>query len=232
MVNITFNNKTPEDVGAWLANKPVLTPSEIRRTIQDIPTHGDLYELDMYRGTAQFNILIHMKSAEWLKAVREVRSWLSGSGTLEFSETEDAYYEVLQVSITEEPRLSEDYGRVNSIFYVYPYEFLKSGDDAIDVTDLEEGVLTNEADTSKPLYHITGSGSGILSVNGKGLSFTVDGELWIDTRRWISYNEDDEPADNVISGDYEGLYLNKGDNEITISDGIELEIYPRWGYVI
>lgn len=229
MVNITYNNITPEDVGAMLANKPVLTPSEIRRTIQDIPTQGDLYELDMYRGTAQFNILTHMKSSNFLKDVRAVRQWLSGSGILEFSETEDSYYEVLQVSITEEPRLSEEYGRVNAIFYVYPYEFLKSGDE---VAVLDDGHLENEADMSKPLYHIEGNGSGILNVNGKGMSFEVDGELWIDTRRMFTYDGNDEPADDKISGDYEGIYLLNGDNEISVTSGFDLEVYPRWGYVI
>ena len=229
MVNITYNNKTPEDVGAMLANKPVLTPSEIRRTITDIPSHGDLYEYDMYRGTASFNILIHMKSNEWLKDIRAVRQWLAGSGILEFSETEDAYYEVLQVAITEEPRMSEEYGRVNAVFSVYPYEFLKSGDEVAELTD---DILVNKADMSKPLYHISGSGSGILTVNGNAMSFTATDELYIDTRRMYSYDGDDEPADNVISGDYEGLYLQNGNNEITISEGFQLEIYPRWGYVI
>ena len=234
MVNITYNNKTPEDVGAWLASKPVLTPSEIRQTVQDIVGHGDLYELDMYRGTAQWNILVHKKSSQWLKDIRAVRQWLSGTGILEFSETNDSYYEVLQVAITEQPRKSEDYGRVNAIFYVYPYEFLKSGNNAIIIagTGAIEDDVKNEADMSKPLYHISGTGSGVLGVNGNSMSFTVDGELFIDTRRFYTYDGNSASADDKVSGDYEGLYLPTGESEITITEGFDLEMYPRWGFVI
>ena len=234
MVNIKYNTKKPEDFGARLASKPVLTPSDIRQTVQDIVGHGDLYELDMYRGTAQWNILIHMKSSEWLKDIRKVRQWLSGTGVLEFSETSDSYYEVLQVAITEQPRKSEDYGRLNSIFYVYPYEFLKSGNTAIIIAGVGaiEDDVENKADMSKPLYHISGTGSGVLGVNGNSMSFTVNEELFIDTRRFYTYDENSAPADDKVSGDYEGLYLPTGDNEITITEGFDLEMYPRWGYVI
>ena len=234
MVNITYNNITPENVGAMLANKPVLTHSEIRRTVYTVPMRGDLLGTDLYRGNAIWQLLFHMSNDEYMKAIRGVRQWLSGTGILELSDTPDSYYEVLQVEHTEDFRQADDYGRLNTNFTVYPYEFLKSGDIAINGND----TIENEADPSMPLFEITGSGSGILSVtkNGvtKAMNYTVDGTLFIDTRKFYAYKiVDGEKVNqsNQVTGDYEDLYFVTGDNTVSATEGT-LKTYPRWGYVI
>lgn len=226
-MNIVYNNKSPEDVGCMLASKPVITHSELRRTTYAVPMRGDLLGTDMYRGNASLQILFHMKHSDYMKQIRQVRQWLQNDGILEMSDEDDAYYEVLQVVWGEDFRKSNTYGRLNTTFTVYPYEFLKSGDVAIE----GDGTIENVADPSMPLYKITGSGSGILTVNGKAMNYTVDGVLYIDTRRFFAYDDNGDNKSNQVSGDYEDLYFVTGDNVVSATVG-DLETYPRWGYVI
>lgn len=230
MLDITYNSKTPADLDAWLATMPVLTHSEIKGNEFDIPARGVLLG-EEYRGNAIWTMMFHLKNNELDKKKRKIRQWLSGTGTLVMSDTSDSFYEVLRVVQTEDFRRSEKYGRINTQFIVYPYEFLTSGNTAIS----GGGTIENEHDASMPLYKIEGNGSGTLTVNGYNMTFTVataDNGLFIDTRRFIAYNNAGSNKNGVLSGNYEDLRFIHGENVVSITSGFILTIYPKWGYVI
>ncbi len=121
------------------------------------------------------------------------------------------------------------YGIIEVTFTVYPYEFLNTGD-----TGITSFPITNNADIARPLYKITGTGSGTLTVNDKTMTYTVDGNLYIDTRRLIAYKLDNGSKLNrsdKISGNYDELLLKEGSNSISATVGT-LEVTPRWGYAL
>lgn len=235
MLNITFKGKTPEQYGAWLANKPVITHSEIKRHSWEIPMHDGLeYAKDYYRGDAQCEILIHMKNENWRASMREVREWLSGYGRLVFSDSTDSFYEVVNIDLTEETRPTDDYGRLKALMTLYPYEFLNSGE-----TPLSTPTIVNNYGDSKPLIKITGTAGATGTINIRGhISFKMpsEGNLYIDVRNMEAYsiaqNNDKKPADNKVNGDYERLILKKGSNTISVSSGFTVEVTPNWGYYI
>ena len=226
-MNITYRGKTPEQVGAWLASIPVFTPSIKTRNVWQIPNRsGDLLELTYGRTNATVDVLIHAKhSTNWEIEKRAILKWLSGTGKLITSDATDAYYEVLDVAVTEITKKDDKYGRIRAIFTVYPYEFLTSGD-----TGLTSFPITNDAMSSLPLYKIAGSGSGTLTVNGNTMTYTVDGTLYIDTRRFIAYDANNADKNSKVNGDYAGLILKEGSNTISATVGT-LTVYPKWGYV-
>ena len=230
-MNITYNNKTPESVGAWLATMPTITHSEIKSPNHEVPKrNGKLYGPD-YRGNAFLQMIIHMKNATYDTQVRKVRQWLAGQGILRKSTTPDSYYEVDRVTITEDYKKADDYGRLNVTFEVYPYEFLDSGNTAIQGTS----AIVNEHDASMPLYKIVGNGSGQLSVNGGHVDFTVttaDQGLYLDTRNFRIYNNAGTNKTPNTSGDLASIRLKTGTNNITLTNGFTLTTYPRWGYII
>ena len=226
MFNITYNNKTPEHFNAWLATIPIVTPSTIVRTRQNVPKmDGELLLDDMSFNDAYVEFTIHARRNDLVTKMRDIRKWLSGTGKLVISDATDAYYEVKEVSFTSYLKKSLDYGRISVKMEVYPYEFLDSGDTYI----TSYATITNNADTSMPLYTITGSGDGVLTVNGHNMVFNVTDELNIDTRRKIAYNGSGVGKDGSINGDYEGLYLKPGNNSIACTNGT-LKVKPRWGY--
>lgn len=238
-MNITYNGDTPEDYGAWLANKPVITHSKIKRRTTDIPGHdGLLYSTEEYRGDAQIDILLHMKNSTWMKNIREVRRWISQVGILTTTETDDSFYEVVAVDLAEETRPADDYGRLKALMTIYPYEFLNSGNLAISNPE----TIQNDYDKCQPLYHIAGTGSGTLSImkdqtTAGSLSFEVpssSGHLYIDTRRMIATAmlHGITSVDSKVQGDYENFRLEHGLYSVEITSGFTLEVTPRWGYYV
>lgn len=234
MIDMTYKEQSPSDFDAYLANIPVITHSEVKRTTFDIPMMDGLMYADEYRGNASTNVTIHLRDDAVEKKIREVRSWLTGRGRLEFSNREDSYFEVVAITPMEETRKRYDYGRYTATMILYPYEFLNSGDE-----ELLAGTdsLENEAEESKPLYRITGNnGTYILTVNGQSVSVKIanNRDTYIDTRKVITYQMDGNnkiASNTLMSGDYENLLFKKGENIVTIT-GANAYVKPRWGYVI
>ena len=84
-----------------------------------------------------------------------------------------------------------------------------------------------------PLYKLAGSGSGVLTVNGNTMNYTIDssGVLYIDTRRMIAYNGSYQNMNSQLTGDYEKIRMKSGANTISATVGT-LTVYPKWGYNI
>ena len=81
---------------------------------------------------------------------------------------------------------------------------------------------------SHPIYRISGTGSCTLTVNGKTMKVTVNQEITIDTERMIANNAQMVNQSNLLVGNYEDLYLQEGDNTITVSTGFTLNVIPNW----
>ena len=233
MFNIKYNNVQPSAFNAWLATIPVITPSTISRTRQTVPKmDGELLVDDDSFMDAYIEFTIHLKRDDLQAKMRQIRKWLSGTGTLVISDANDAYYEVKEVVHTAYLKKDEKYGRVSVKMEVYPYEFLNSGNDWI----TSYATINNTADTCKPIYEITGNNaSGTLTVNNHAMTFSgITGTLVIDTRTrtaYVTYNGSRTQADSKINGDYEGLLLKSGSNTVSCTAGT-LRIKPRWGFRI
>ena len=93
--------------------------------------------------------------------------------------------------------------------------------------DPEEEIF-NYGEVSHPIYKITGNGDCTLTVNGKTMQATVGQNLTIDTDLMIAYREDGEMKNATVTGNYEDLYLQEGDNEVSITAGFGLKIIPNW----
>lgn len=67
-----------------------------------------------------------------------------------------------------------------------------------------------------------------LTVNGKKVTANVGQNLTIDTELMMAYREDGTIQNTALTGDYEELFLQPGDNTITFSSGFIVSIVPRW----
>lgn len=160
----------------------------------------------------------------WNEKAWEVRRWLRGAGTLTFFDSVETFWKVKDINIKEFTRSIKKYATFRVDFTCDPFEYLRSGKEEMDIKD----VKYNPYDISRPVYLITGNGSCILKVNGKTMKATVGQNLTIDTDRMIAYREDGIMMNTSVSGDYEDLYLNPGDNNIGITSGFSLKIIPNW----
>lgn len=234
---ITFRGVSSDTFPLTITTPPQVTHSEIRGESYVIPGRdGELFTQNPYRGNAEIRVSFAMVAADavntsdsYAQKLRDIRKWLSGAGKLIIGDSTDSYYEVLKTTIVTDSRVIQRYGIIEVAFTVYPYEFLSSGDTAITTFP-----ITNNACISRPLYKISGSGSGTLTVNNNNMTYTVDGNLYIDTRKLIAYKLDNGSKLNrsdKINGIYDELLLNPGSNSISATVGT-LEVTPRWGYAL
>lgn len=175
----------------------------------------------------EFNFLASRPEA-WMETFRLAKQWLRGYGRLIFCDDEDWYYYAQYVSISDTERTTKRLGNFIAEFHCDPYVYALSGDK--DVNPAESGgKIFNPYMLSHPTYTITGSGSGMLTVNGHSLSFDSPGKLVIDTDRMQSWNPDTmESLNTFLNGRYYNYYFQPGANSVSVSDGFSVSVVPAW----
>lgn len=234
---ITFKGTSSGAFPLTITEPPQVVHSELITEEYQIPGRdGVLYGSNPYRGSAQISVKMALKTSQaitsnvsaYKTAYRQVMQWLQGTGNLVIGDSQDSFYEVQKIEISTDQRIVLQYGKLEVTFTVYPFEFLNTGNTAVS----SYSSLVNDGDECAPLYRITGTGSGSLTVNGHTMTFSANtGELYIDIRRKIAYNANGVNQNSVISGDYDDMRLQHGTNSISVSGG-SLRVYPKWGFKI
>ena len=185
---------------------------------------GSLFASTGYYKTVKKKARFSLISDMTPERLRDVRNWLSGTGTLKTSEDEGYYYKVKKVVYGNMERELRRFGVFEVTFLCDPYCYLEEGLEALS----SYSSVDNRWAVSHPVYVITGNVAGALRVNGNAITVNVSGNLTIDTDRRLAYREDGTYVNSSISGDYEDMYLVEGTNTITISSGLSLTVYPHW----
>lgn len=118
-------------------------------------------------------------------------------------------------------------GKFDVTFRCRPERFLITGNIPVDVAT--GGTIFNPTGfDSKPLIHITGSGSGTLTVAGVTMAFTgLTDYLNIDCDRMDVYRLPSENKNSLMTGNFP--VLKSGDNIISFTGGITgVTITPKW----
>lgn len=162
----------------------------------------------------------------WHARWEEVKKWLrEPNGRLEFSDMPGMYYQVYYVRLSEAERTLRKYGKFTPTFVCYPYRYRLDGEMWFPAG---QSVLYNAWEIAHPVYQILGEGMCTLTVNGKSMTANVGQNLIVDTERRIAYRQDGELMNTEVTGDYEDLYLQKGENIVTASSGFTVTVQPRW----
>lgn len=227
MFTFEFKDETCEAYHLKVIERPSIPSPQKRRTTTTIAgrdgvlvTSDDTYEPIEITVSIGF----YGKPYEWAERFRIGKRWLKGSGNLKFSDDKDYFYKVLYVDIDSAEREVKRIGYFDVTFTCDPYMYSIDGLEKYDASE----VLDNSYMLSKPIYKITGEASGTLTVNSNELTFNVADNLTIDTERMIAYREDGTLLNSSVSGDYDTLWLQEGENTISISEGLTLKVIPNW----
>ena len=121
------------------------------------------------------------------------------------------------------------HGTVSVTFTLYPYKFLKSGQTQITASP---SINNPTAYPASPIYMITGSGNGSLTINGIGMGFqNVNGGLVIDIEKQTVMDLDGEPAYSTMTSEVFPV-LKPGINTLSWTDGWTVKLIPKWKEVI
>lgn len=227
--DIEYNGICGSALKIFARERPSIPAARKRRTEIVIPGRdGSLYTTENEYEPTEIRIRFNYIGEEkrWAGRWRAAKKWLSAeNSTLRFSDDAGYFYRVAYVELGEAERTTARIGNFEAVFVTrdglqYPDEGTWEYE--------KEKVKWNPYELSHPIYKITGEGTCTLEVNGNQMKANVGQNLIIDTDRMISFREDGTLQNTRVSGKYEDLYLNPGENSFQISDGFELKIIPNW----
>ena len=222
--DIEYNNETGKGHGVILYDYAQFSGAEKSYQISAVGGRlGELVGVDDYKSNLVIQCTFGIISPQFMSHVTVLKRWLKGTGTLIISDHQNVFYKVWKVDYGDIERELRKFGQFTVSFTCTPYQFEKDG--LIPVSDIDY----NPYDLCRPIYTITGTGAFTLTVNGNEMTGTVNGSITIDTERMISYNSEGVSQNNVVTGDYEELYIPHGDVSVSVSGGT-LSIIPQWGY--
>lgn len=135
------------------------------------------------------------------------------------------FYKVLHTTIGDAERSVKQVGEFTVNFLCEGYAYLSRGQENYDAAK----VAYNPYSVCHPTYFISGNGTCTLTVNGNEMKAVVGQSLVINTDLMLAYSEDSGELQNTaVTGNYEDLYLEEGDNTIIITDGFGLSVIPNW----
>lgn len=222
--DIEYNNATAKGHGVYLYDYAQFSGAEKSYQISAVGGRlGELVGVDDYKSNLVIQCTFGIISPQFMSHVTVLKRWLKGTGTLVISDHQNVFYKVWKVDYGDIERELRKFGQFTVSFTCTPYQFEKDG--LIPVSDIDY----NPYDLCRPIYTITGTGAFTLTVNGNEMTGTVNGSITIDTERMVSYNADGVSQNNIVTGNYEELYIPHGDVSVSVSGGT-LSIIPQWGY--
>lgn len=224
------NGKRTSDFCMYLEEYPSISHGQEEYKEYSVAGRGSIwtktgaYKDTIIKLTADVNVA--GTAEKWSDMYDEARKFFVECKRLFFCDAIGTFYKVKKVTIGGIKKYSEIAGDFDVEIVCEAGKFAEDGLFEYEFDDIR--ILNNVHSESHPTYIITGNGSCTLTVNGKTMKATVGQNLTIDTDRMIAYRVDGTMMNTSVTGDYEDIYLQPGENTVTITDGFELKIIPNW----
>ena len=166
------------------------------------------------------------EESEWHSIWRKAKMWLANrNAKLKMADDSEYFYRISHVELSQNERLTRRIGKFSAVFMsVDGMSYFYAGAEEMSISKAK----SNPGITCEPIYKLSGSGLCTLTVNGNSVKANVSQNLTIDTERMIAYREDGTLVNTSISGDYEDLYLQPGENTVSVTSGFDCKIIPNW----
>lgn len=228
---VMYNGVTDRSVGCHAQRRPSIpAPVENIRQISIPGRDEDFYESEGTYGDITIVItfsFLDRNPNTWAATYRAVKHWLltSGAGTLRFSDDAGIFYKVHTVRISGSERVSKRIGTVTAEFVCEAYTYLDSGETTIPLAS----TIQNPYDVCHPIYYLQGVGTCTLTVNEKEFQVVVNVSTAVDSDAFVTYATGSGTFYNTTAnGDYQDLWLQPGNNELSVSSGFTCSLLPRW----
>lgn len=207
-----------------------------RRIVQRISVpgrNGDLvFDTGMYENVPQeYDIWFNAKAETTTLAAADIAAWLlvpRGYQILNDTYDPDVFRRAMFLGPLDVENWMRLYGRCRLTFDCMPQRFLKSGEMYMDIRNGE--TLLNRWQTALPLIQVTGSGTGVVSINGVEIEITtLDGTIWLDCENRNAYNDTTNLNNHISVLANDWPKLPPGENTIRYAGGVKtIKMKPRW----
>lgn len=244
MGDFAFNGISALSFGLQIEKYPVIPKPRKRMTSIAVPGRsGDLHLWDGSYEDVTIRYICWWKNSgsgvQTAENARAISEWLytaPAAARLEDTYNNDVFREATFIGPMDVENILERFGRVTLEFRCSPKAFLKYGEDGLVIRPPYMRYNNPTAFTSKPLIEVSGSVSGLVTINTETLLVRFVGS---DDKRTLHVDCETQEAWEIIDGEEvsrnEWVSLSNyptmqpGVNEITIDGGIELiRIYPRF----
>lgn len=228
--HIFYNGESCKDVGLSVISRPTIpVPEREYDTIKVEGRDGELHRDKKTYKDIEIPISFNFVSKTpdvWAQDLRKVKKWLySGKDNrLILSDDPEYYYKVKKAVMSDTERTAKRKGKFEIVFTCESYMYRVDGQDEKEIGEY----LYNPYMKSQPVYKIYGNGEITLEVNGNQVTAEVTEQLNIDTKLEICYNAANEISNAALTGKYEGLYLQEGDNNFKYTEGFSVVLVPNW----
>ena len=226
--DITYQGTTGSSIGVYAVKRPSIPAPQKRADKVTVPGRdGALYIEDGAFEEIAFDVEFNFFSTDTQLAgkFRQLKEWLlkDGNRRLIFSDDNSVFYKILRIEMKNADRRAPQIYRQQVRFIADPYLYLTSG-----LTEINPGTIANNQwVSSHPIYTITGNGQKTITVNSKTFVANVTTKMTIDTERMIALGNSGQNQSDLVTGNYEDLYLKPGSNTVSINSGT-LKITPNW----
>ncbi len=228
MYDFQFNKMRACDVGLLVIKRPDIAIAEreynkkyIKGREGSLTIPGCLKDLEW-----SFHCNYKINENIVLEKSRQLKAWLQGSGELVVSDDINVYYKVKHADIYDFVRVHKEIAQLKIKFTCDPFAYDNITGN-LEVDHKELGI--NHGEPSEPEYLVKGNGVCVITVNSKEFQLNVSGEARIDTRAML-IKQGEEIINNKAKGRYTDLMLQRGENDVKVSEGFELRIIPNWRY--
>ena len=223
-----FNGENAWEHGLAVTTRPALPSPQKRGDFVDVAgKSGSLFVTDNTYEDITISVSMNFVRAPFYvgRQFREIKNWLSGSGTLIFSDDTEVYYKVKTIELSDGKRRGRIGVDMEADFTCEPFAYYESGSFPKSIADC----LLNPYYECEPIYYIEGEGMCDLTVNGNTMTINVGQNCIVNTQLSLAYKQDGVYVLQSISGaSYEDMRLKNGMNEISVSEGFNLSIVPNW----
>lgn len=219
-----------QDVGLSVISRPTIpVPEREYDTIKVEGRDGELHRDKKTYKDIEIPISFNFVSKTpdvWAQDLRKVKKWLYSrkDNRLILSDDPEYYYKVKKAVMSDTERTAKRKGKFEIVFTCESYMYRVDGQDEKEIGEY----LYNPYMKSQPVYKIYGNGEITLEVNGNQVTAEVTEQLNIDTKLEICYNAANEISNAALTGKYEGLYLQEGDNNFKYTEGFSVVLVPNW----
>lgn len=227
MFDIQYNDMKSSELKVYVKEYPSIAPA--KKIYEEVEVQGKKYLRDTgFFESTQIDIQMNYIGDEkrWHESWRKIQSWLSATNSeLILQDDPNYYFKILRVELSENLRKGRGIGDFTASFVTKDgLYYFKEGKWEYSI----EEVAWNPGEISCPDYVISGTGKCIIKVNEQDFEVTVNGSVIVDTERYLIYDTDHTIINNMGKGDYKGLWLKKGHNDISVTNGFDLKIIPHW----
>lgn len=232
MNTVTLNGVSSSTItGLLIQSLPSISKPMIRTSIEEIDGRdGDIVtKLGYSAYDKEFDIGLHGNYD-----VNEVISFFDSEGEVIFSNEPDKYYRYQILADIDFKRLLR-FKEAEVTMHVQPFKYSATEADIDEAVTAQTSVtVTNSGNTiARPVITMTGSGDVVLSLNGAqilSINFDTYSTITIDAEA-LEALSGSLLANRYVTGDYDDLQLEVGENEIgwdgTLTH-IQVSRYSRW----